>query len=986
MTQIKDQNNPGIREGDRFGNYQIIRAAYVEAINIFYYELEHAVTGARHVHISNDDRENTFAVAFKTVPTDSTGVAHILEHTALCGSRKFPVRDPFFSMIKRSLNTFMNAFTASDWTMYPFSTQNRKDYYNLMDVYLDAAFFPNLDRLNFRQEGHRLEMEGDRPVFKGVVYNEMKGAMSSPDQVMVRSLLNALYPDTTYGHNSGGEPSEIPSLTHEQLVQFHRRHYHPSNAFFYTYGNLPLEEHLRFIQEKSLDHFQRIDPDTEVPSQPRWSEPKEMAYPYPFDAEEDPAKKYQACVAWLLADIRDTFEVLALHLLGEVLLGNVASPLRKALIESGLGSALSDGTGFDSDNRDTMFAAGLKDIEEASVPRVEQIVMDVLTELERDGIDKSLIEAAIHQLEFHRKEVSNTPYPYGLKLLMSFAGSWFHDVPPIRILEFDEDLKRIREEAEKGRFFEARIRKYFLDNPHRVRFTLAPDQQLARQKEEEEKARLERIKNSLSDTDIDRIRQDAEALNRLQETPEDLSVLPTLALSDIQPFLNTVDASKPYGALPATWYEQPTAGIFYFTAVAGLGKLPSRLLPLVPFFCNAFTKIGTARRDYTDMARLLDLYTGGMGLSPHARTRFDGPGDCTPFVTFSGKCLERNESRLFEIVDEFLTDFNFADLNRLRNLLLEYRSSLESMVVRSGHSFAISLSARHFSTTRYLNEMWSGIHHLRAIKEITEDLSDERLRELSADLVDIGKQIFTQRNLKLALVGEDSALTAAVTPLENILRKLPEGETDAYGPPDISLGDELPKEGWSTTTAVSFVARTFRTVRMEHPDAPALAVISKMLRSLYIHREIRERGGAYGGYAMYNREDGLFGFASYRDPHIVNTLNVYTSAAEFIRSGQYADEDIKEAILQVCSEIDRPDPPGPAARKAFYRQLIGLSDEARNQFKSRLLSLDREQVLDVAGRYFIIEPEQMAEAVISSADHLQQANEKLDRPLAIHRI
>ena len=270
------------------------------------YELSHS-TGARYIHIGNKDAENTFSVAFKTVPSDSTGVAHILEHTALCGSKKFPVRDPFFSMLKRSLNTFMNAFTASDWTMYPFSTQNRKDFYNLMDVYLDAAFYPLIDRLSFKQEGHRLEMEAvpDREgashlVYKGVVYNEMKGAMSSPDQVMARALLNALYPDTTYQYNSGGEPADIPWLTHEQLCRFHQRHYHPSNAFFYTYGNLPLAEHLAFIDEKILSHFTAIDPKTDVPSQTRWKDPKIVTYAYPLDPGDDPTKKSQVCVAWLM--------------------------------------------------------------------------------------------------------------------------------------------------------------------------------------------------------------------------------------------------------------------------------------------------------------------------------------------------------------------------------------------------------------------------------------------------------------------------------------------------------------------------------------------------------------------------------------------------------------------------------------------------------------------------------------------------------------
>ena len=290
MAAAVDRNNEGLEAGERICGYVVRRKVVLKETQSFFYELEHSDTGARHIHISSIDKENTFSVAFRTVPKDSTGVAHILEHTVLCGSAKFPVRDPFFSMLKRSLSTFMNAFTASDWTMYPFATQNKKDYYNLMDVYLDAAFYPTIDELSFKQEGHRLELEGEpddddanQLVYKGVVYNEMKGAMSSPDQVMARSLLKSLYPSTTYSNNSGGDPAEIPNLTYDQLKAFHKRYYHPSNAFFYTYGNLPLNKHLSFIQSKVLSNFDRIDPDSKVPAQPRWRQSQKADFPYPLD-------------------------------------------------------------------------------------------------------------------------------------------------------------------------------------------------------------------------------------------------------------------------------------------------------------------------------------------------------------------------------------------------------------------------------------------------------------------------------------------------------------------------------------------------------------------------------------------------------------------------------------------------------------------------------------------------------------------------------
>ena len=991
MTMQKDANNPGIATGDRLGGYTVNKVSYLTDIHSWLYQMEHEGTGARHIHISNMDRENTFGVAFKTVPTDSTGVAHILEHTVLCGSERFPVRDPFFSMLKRSLSTFMNAFTASDWTMYPFATQNRKDYYNLMDVYLDAAFFPDIDELSFKQEGHRLDVTGEgkavRLVYKGVVYNEMKGAMSSPDQVMVRSLLNALYPDTTYSNNSGGEPAVIPSLTHGQLKAFHARHYHPSNAFFYTYGNLSVKDHLGFIEERVLSRFSRIDPKTDVPAQPRWTTPKTVVYHYPLDRSEDPAKKYQACVAWLLADIKDTFEVLVAAVIEQVLIGNAASPLRKALMDSQLGTALSDGTGYDAENRDTMFSVGLKDVSESDAEKIETIVFDVLKRLADNGIDPELVESAIHQIEFHRKEVTNTPYPYGIKLLIGVSASWLHGGDPERMLQLDADFDRLRLSLAKGRFLEDKIRHDFLKNQHRVRFTLVPDQKMAERENQRVEKELANILAGLDEADLAGIRADAQALEKLQETQENLACLPTLQREDIPPSVVRIDPT-PGAFQPPVWtYDQPTSGIFYFSGGLGAGNIDRQLLPLVPFFCYAASKMGTTDCDYTQMARRMDLYTGGIGFSANARTRFDDDGDCLPFVSFSGKCLNRNQDRMFEILYELASRVDFNNHARLRQLILEYRAGLEAAVVHNGHRLAISLASRNFTPANHLQEIWGGVHQLHTIKQVETETADDGMQRLTANLQAIGETLFYRNNVKLALIGEMAMLAKAADPVNTLTGALAAGGTDGFTPPRLDVAPDLPMEGWSTSTAVSFVAQTFQTVRLGHADSPALSVIAKILRSMYLHREIREKGGAYGGFALYNAEDGLFSFGSYRDPHILGTLKVYNGAADFIRSEKFSEEDVKEAILQVCSEIDKPDPPGPAARKAFYRRIIGLSDETRMRNKENLLKLTRKAVADAADRYFGNDQTNKAVAVISSRDLLETANTKMEgQALSLHAV
>ena len=985
--------------GQDLCGYIIKDVTKLETIDSKMIQLEHIKTKTRHIHVLNKDRENTFGVFFRTVPTDSTGVAHILEHTVLCGSKKFDVRDPFFSMIKRSLATFMNAFTASDWTMYPFATQNPKDYYNLMNVYLDAAFFPNIDELSFKQEGHRLEVlttqENTQALeYKGVVYNEMKGAMSSPGQVLGRSLLTALYPDTTYRNNSGGEPSDIPQLTWKDLKDFHARYYHPSNAYFYTYGNLPLEETLSYISKRVLDHFEYLKVDSQVPSQPRWDVPRQVTQGYAYADPEDANKKYQACVAWLTCDIQDSFEVLVLTILEQILLGNSASPLRKALIESNLGSALSDSTGFDPDNRDTLFSCGLKDITKKSAKQVEEIVFSTIQALADNGIDQSLIDSAIHQIEFYRKEITNTPYPFGIKLLLSFASTVIHDGDPLSCINIDKDLNRLKIKLKAGNFLENKLKQYFIDNPHRVLFILEPDAGLEQKEVEKIQKELARILKGLSPNALEQIQKDAKILEKLQEKEEDLSALPTLELEDVPPGMEIILPDTIEGVNFSTCYDKATSGILYFTCPAGGGTIPSDLFGLVPMFCNSFTNTGTKKNSYDKMAELLDLYTGGVSITPFSGSYFSKEAESHCFLALQGKALDRNINPLFDLIKEFIEEYNFKDFKRLKSLLLQYQAGMEASIVSAGHRYAVSLASMYLSKTSYINELWHGIAQYQMIKKLTEQFTtakdpDQILDNLSNQFCRIAQSVLKKNNLKPALIGGKQAIITAEKQVSGIHDSLPENGHTSFFSPDISFDERMPFDGWYTNTSVSFVGQSFKTVRITHKDSPGLSVISKLLRSLYLHREIREKGGAYGGFAMYNSEEGLFSFGSYRDPHINRTLDVYKKACDFMISGDYSQTDIKEAILQVCSEIDKPETPGPAAMKAFYRNIIKLSDDIRCQFKDALLGLDKQKIQTIAQKYFAVDDSLKGTAVISSQTNLDAANkerEKKGNPLTLFKI
>lgn len=984
-----------LKTGQILSGYKIENITALPSIDSELVELTHIATKSKHLHILNSDKENTFSVIFRTVPKDSSGVAHILEHTVLCGSKKYNVRDPFFSMIKRSLSTFMNAFTSSDWTMYPFSSQNKKDYYNLMDVYLDATFFPNLDELSFKQEGHRLELSDDENQtaleYKGVVYNEMLGAMSSPGQVMGRSLLSALYPDTTYQFNSGGEPSDIPNLTWQGLKDFHAMYYHPSNACFYTYGNLDLADTLSFINDKVLSRFTAIEVDSQVPAQPRWNASTTVTQAYAFDDAEKASKKYQACLAWLTCEATDTFEILALTILEQILIGNSASPLRKALIDANLGSALSDSTGFEPDNRDAMFACGLKDIKKEDAPKVEKIIMDTLNDLASNGIEKDLIDSAVHQIEFHRKEITNTPYPFGIKLLLSFTGAVIHEGNVAASINIDDDLARLMEKIEQGPFLESRLKKYFIDNPHRVLFILEPDTTL-------EKERVRRIQQELaarlaqmSDRDLETITADAKALEALQESEEDLSVLPTLELEDVPPEIEIIHPNSIDGVSLATSYDKATSGILYFTCPMGAGTIDPELYPLVPFFCKAFTNSGTKNHTYDTMAKKMDLYTGGIAVTPFSGSYFSKEADAHSFIALQGKVLDRNIEKLFDLVKEYVESFSFNDYDRLKNLLMQYQAGLESSIVSTGHRYAISLASKHLSQASYINELWHGIAQYQLVKSIVENMisngsGSETLDRLCNDLNRIAGSILKQDNLKPALIGDRESILSAEKRVQVIHGNLPKNGTASFATPSMPYDRPLAHEGWYTNTSVSFVGQSFRTVRITHEDSPGLAVISKILRAMFLHREIREKGGAYGGFALYNSEEGIFSFASYRDPHIQRTLDVYKKACDFIINGEYSQTDVKEAILQVCSEIDKPETPGPAAMKAFYRKITKFDDEIRQSFKDALLKLDKSRIQKIAQTYFDVPDDRIGTAVISNKDRLEEANAKLSKPLTLNKI
>ncbi|MFH2128822.1 MAG: insulinase family protein, partial [bacterium] len=580
-----------MKKGTRVEGFQVKSIDVLPKLKNTLIQLEHEKTGAKLIHLSNEDDNNCFAVAFRTTPVDSTGVAHILEHTALCGSKRFPVRDPFFSMIKRSMKTFMNAFTASDWTMYPFATQNETDYFNLLDVYLDAALFPLLSEESFKQEGHRLEFEEqDNPesplTIQGIVYNEMKGAMSSQSHIMHRSMGDALFPTVTYRHNSGGDPEYIADLTHKQLLDFHRYYYHPSNAYFYTYGDIPLEKRLKVINSY-LSEFEKIDIDTTVPNETRYTAPHSFQYHYPLNQSENDGEKCQVALAWLTCNIQEPLEVLSLQVINLILLGHSGAPLRKKLLESKLGKSLADTTGFEDEIKEPFFSVGLQAVAEENIPKVEQLILSTFQEIVETGIDTEQVNSAIHQMELDTREISGGQYPYSLNLLFRFFGTWMHGGDPLSSIDFDTVLTQLKTRINDGKFLESQIKKYMIDNPHRVKVVLLPDTELEEQRLAEVRSRMADIKSALSKTKKEKLLADSKSLRQTQETKEDLSCLPSLKVTDIPTDIKYLAPhEKSISKLDIKFYDRPTNGILYFNwhfRMDGIDEADRKGLPVLGY-------------------------------------------------------------------------------------------------------------------------------------------------------------------------------------------------------------------------------------------------------------------------------------------------------------------------------------------------------------------------------------------------------------------
>ena len=953
-SAVLKNTNENVKSTDKKAHsaFEYIRERTIDSLNVTVQEYRHKNTGAQHIHIASDNEENVFLVALRTVPEDSTGVAHILEHTALCGSKKYPVRDPFFMMTRRSLNTFMNAFTSSDWTAYPFASLNKKDFNNLLDVYLDAVFFSRLDPLDFAQEGHRLEFEkmndSSTPLeFKGVVFNEMKGAMSSIASQLWDAMNKYLFPNNTYHFNSGGDPEHIPDLTYEQLVTFYKTHYHPSNAIFMTYGDISAREHQEKFENQALQHFERSDHRVEVEDEKRYHSPIRVEESYPCN-EDNLENQTHVVMSWLLGKSTDLEQSLRAQLLSSVLLDNSATPLMHALESTELGSAPSPLCGLDDSQKELTFLCGLSGCTTDSSNNVEELVFSTLKKVAETGIPQDDIEAALHQLELHQREVGGDSYPYGLQLILTGLNNATHRGDPVQLLNIDSALEQLRKDIKSPDFIKNLITDLLLNNQHRVRLTMIPDSELSARRENAEKERLKAIKNQLNDEEKKNIIDLSLALKERQDQIDDESILPKVGLADVPENEAAVSGiENAVKNIKVTRYPTGTNGLVYQQVIYDLPHLSPQHLESLPLYSSCVTELGMGNSSYLDVQKRQASVSGSFSAYTSLRATIDNAQDTNNFFVFSGKALNRNHNELSKLMADTIHTARFDEHTRIKEIISQMRVQREQRITGNGHSLAMTAACAGMNGVSkitheltpppppppppLLDERLESSSELESFASEFQMIHDSIVTQPRQILCIAEEQLLNQLDANIEPFFTDSHSTSTTLQLEHISKKI--------------------NEAWLTNSAVNFCAKAYPSVSMAHEDAAALVILGAFLRNGILHKSIREQGGAYGGGASQDSNNACFRFYSYRDPRMSETLDDFDASVAWLLENKHTTQKLEEAILGTVSSLDRSESPAGRAKRCFHAELNGRKLESRKLFRERVLATTMSDLKRVAEKY-----------------------------------
>ena len=944
--------------GTQYPGWRVTETRTIAEFDISAVLLEHERTKARYLHMDCQDENKAFSVNFRTTPMDSTGVAHILEHTTLCGSSKYPVRDPFMKMLNRSLSTFMNAMTGPDYTLYPFSTCNTQDYYNLMSVYLDSVFRPLLREQDFLQEGWRLEHDEmddtETPlVVKGVVFNEMKGAYANSQSLFGQQLLNNLYPSHTYSHSSGGFPLNIPQLTWDNLKLFHSTHYHPSNARILSYGNLDLARTLSLLDSEYLSKFDMISPDTAVPSETRWVEPRRVELTCAADPmNPDPVKQTTIAVSFLLTDITDLKLSFALQVMAELLTGGPSAPFYQALIEPGYGSNFSPVSGYEDHTRDTNFTIGLQNIDIKDTDKILAVIDDTIDKVVKEGFESERIEAVLHSYELSLKHKSAN---FGVNLIMSLTPFWNHAENPLDYLEVNQTIEWFKEELKKDpEFLQNIVKTHLKENTHKLVQTMSPVDNYNDLQQEKFDKLEEDLRRDLTAADKSEIHAKCVELQEMQTVKEDISCLPSIQVSDISSEHSaTLMERLTLSSTPVSVTCQPTNELTYWRAMIDTSRLPEDLKTFLPVFSSVLTKMGAGPLSYPELDTAVELRTGGLAALSHVAT---DPGDTSNHgesLLLSSHCLDRNIQHMFRLWQLVFSEVHWDNTNRLAQLVKMIASETNNGVAGAGHRYAMTSAASSLTPAARRSELSGGMSNVKLLAQLSqEDVTPliKKLKAIAGEILNKDRMrcVLHSSNTDLAVKETDSFLASISGNFDNSDWKCDNSE----------FRPSVQHQHYVTPFPINFTSQAIPTVSYTHQDYAPLRVLAALLSSKFLHPEIREKGGAYGGGATAS--DGCLSFYSYRDPKNLETFSVYERSAQWLLGENFDQGDVNEAILRVFQGVDAPVTPGYRGMREF---LTGVTDQ---MFADHRLALKNVKVADVkaVAEKYLVDPQVYGKTMI----------------------
>lgn len=917
---------------------------FIKELNSTARLFNHVKSGARLLYIENDDDNKVFSISFRTPPYDNTGLPHILEHSVLCGSRKFPLKEPFVELAKGSLNTFLNAMTYPDKTVYPIASRNDKDFMNLMDVYLDAVLYPNIydQPETLMQEGWHYELENkdDDLTYKGVVYNEMKGAFSSPEQVLFRKIQNSLYPNTPYGYESGGDPLEIPQLTQEKFLEFHKKYYHPSNSYIYLYGNGDIMEHLKYIDSEYLSNFDEITVESDIDLQPPFEKPKDIKVNYPVSAQEDTKDKTYLSLNYSIGLSTDPFLYLALEIMEYMLLDNPAAPLKKALLEAGIGK---DVFGiYNNSILQPTFSIIAKDTNEDKKEAFLEVVNKTLRDLAANGIDKKLIEAAINRHEFRLREADFGSRPKGLIYGIRAMDTWLYGEDPTIHLCYDEPLSRIKEGLNSP-LFENLIEKYFLNNSHSSIVVVTPEPGMAEKREMEIANKLKAIKSRMGDEELRKIMEDTRRLRQRQsepDTPEALETIPMVSLDDIERKAEKLPlVEKDEFGVRVLHHPMFTNKIIYLSLLFDTDKVPEELIPYCSLLASTLGEISTKDHHYEDLSKEINIHTGDIQYYTQAFSSAAQVDEFSSKLIIRAKALVSKLPKLISLLNEIITKTVFDDDKRLREVLQQARSRLEMVIYQNGHSMAMSNLGSYFSAAGKINEIMGGITYYRFLADLERNY-DIRKDEIIENLKKVSDLVFNKQNLLISTVISDNDYNEFKKHSEALITSLPNSDIEKQ---NYSFQLSPLNEGLMTPGDVQYVAKGFNFKKLGYSYTGQLQVLRTIVSLDYLWNRVRVQGGAYGAFAQFARSGSMM-FASYRDPNLKETLDAYNQTVSYLESFDADQREMTKYIIGTINRLDTPLTPAMKGQKATSDYLCGIIQDDLQKERDEILGTTAEDI------------------------------------------